>query len=351
MQRDEIISWLRQDDPSALERLWRLADTVRQENVGGEVHLRGLIEISSYCGRSCAYCGLRIENALIRRFRMSEGEILECAHEARRLGYGTVVLQSGEDFALDAGKVARLIRRIKNELPGMAVTLSLGEREPEELALWRESGADRYLLRFETSNRELYDRIHPGLGDKPSDRFLILRGLRELGYEIGSGALIGIPGQSYSDLAEDVLAFDRLDLDMIGSGPFIPHPDTPLGGLNGAEVPRAENQVPNDELTAYKVIALTRIVCPRANIPSTTALAVLNRESGRELGLRRGANVVMPNLTPRQYRGLYTIYPGKTCLNEVENYPGAIREKIEAIGRTAGTGRGDSPRHAAPAMN
>jgi biotin synthase len=178
----------------------------------------------------------------------------------------------------------------------------------------------------------------------PSDRPAILRKLKELGYEVGSGAMIGIPGQTYDDLARDVALFGELELDMIGCGPYLMHPDTPLGSPDFRPVPPGDEQVPGDELTSYKVIALARLTCPRANIPSTTALATLNRVDGRELGLVRGANVIMPNLTPPQYRALYQIYPNKACLHETaDECSGRVRGRIESIGRTVGSGRGDSP--------
>ncbi|HKZ16610.1 MAG TPA: [FeFe] hydrogenase H-cluster radical SAM maturase HydE, partial [Geobacteraceae bacterium] len=228
MKKHEIIDWLRTKDEAVLEQLWQMADGVRRQNVGEDVHLRGLIELSNICARDCAYCGIRAGNTELERYRMPEEEILECAHEAVSFGYGTVVLQSGEDHGIDNDWISNLIRRIKKETD-LAVTLSLGERTDEEYKEWKEAGADRYLLRFETSNRQLYDRIHPPLPGKHSDRISILRRLRELGYEIGSGVMIGIPGQTYDDLANDIEIFRTLNLDMIGVGPYIPHHDTPLG--------------------------------------------------------------------------------------------------------------------------
>ncbi len=346
MNRAETLGWLREDDERRLEELWRRADEVRREHVGDAVHLRGLIEISNHCARECGYCGLRAPNRRIDRYRMTAEEILACARQAVQFGYGTVVMQSGEDYGIEAPWLADVIRRIKAETP-LAVTLSLGERPNADLALWRSAGADRYLLRFETSNRDLYDRIHPPLHGRPSDRIAILRSLRELGYEIGSGVMIGIPGQTCDDLASDIDLFRQLDLDMIGVGPFIAHPNTPLGRPASAMAVPDDRQVPNTERMTYKMIALTRLACPDANIPSTTALATLNLAEGRELGLMRGANVVMPNLTPPQYRCKYEIYPAKACLYETaEDCQARIRGRILAIGRTIGTGRGDSPRRA-----
>ncbi|MGD8451746.1 MAG: [FeFe] hydrogenase H-cluster radical SAM maturase HydE [Phycisphaerae bacterium] len=340
MQRDEVLNWLRETDPQRLETLWQRADDVRRRHVGPAVYLRGLIEISNHCVRSCAYCGLRAPNTSLARYRMTIDEVLTAARAAASFDYGTVVLQAGEDPQLTEKWVADLVRRIKNELP-VAVTLSLGEQNEQTLATWREAGADRYLLRFETSNRTLYDRIHPPRPGRTFDRLALLNVLRDLGYEVGSGVMIGIPGQTFDSLADDIEWFRRLDLDMIGVGPYIAHPDTPLAQAPPEPV---ADQVPADELMTYKVLALARLVCPFANIPSTTALATLNKESGRELGLSRGANVVMPNATPPEYRCLYEIYPDKACLNETaECCQLCLRGRIESMERTVGTGRGDSP--------
>jgi biotin synthase len=239
LAHDEILRWLKETDEQKLESLWLRADEMRKANVGDAVHLRGLIEISNYCVRQCAYCGLAVTNRKLERYRMTDDEILACVRQAVQLGYGTVVMQSGEDYAITADRIAGLIRQIKQTTP-LAVTLSLGERSDEDLALWKAAGADRYLLRFETSDPQLYDRIHPSLPGRKSDRFEILRQLRTLGYEVGSGVMIGIPGQTYDSLARDIEWFAKLDLDMIGVGPFIAHPDTPLGqALGGTYKPQA----------------------------------------------------------------------------------------------------------------
>jgi biotin synthase len=343
MQRHEILAWLREDDSARLAGLWQLADQTRQQYVGGEVHLRGLVEISNHCVRLCGYCGLRAGNGDLQRYRMSDGEIFECARKAVEFGYGTVVLQAGEDPELTRDGIARVVQHIKAET-SLAVTLSLGERDGEELAAWREAGADRYLLRFETSNRSLYERIHPPHpGRGPADRAAILATLRQLGYEVGSSVMIGLPGQTYDDLADDIESFGRLNLDMIGVGPYLRHPGTPLADSDLWPPAPDGQQAPASELMTYKVIALTRLMCPRSNIPATTALATLNRYDGRELGLVRGANVVMPNLTPLKYRALYEIYPGKACITESgDACCHCLAGRLQAIGRQPGQGRGDS---------
>ena len=375
MTREHILAWLREEDPARLEQLFAEADQTRRANVGDAVHFRGLIEFSNVCRRQCGYCGLRAGNLGISRYRMTEAEILDSAAQAVAFGCGTVVLQSGEDPATDTDWLARIVRHIKATTP-LAVTLSVGERPQADLLAWRQAGADRYLLRFETSDPQLFARIHPPLQGampatvpalpgsqacggkkpnsedmaakkaamppaKPCDRLAQLRLMRTLGYQVGSGVMLGIPGQRYDSLANDIVLFAELELDMIGVGPYLPHPQTPLGVLPAD----AGDQVPNTEMMTYKVIALARLVCPRANIPSTTALATVNLAQGRELGLLRGANVVMPNMTPPKYRAMYEIYPAKACIRETPaDCNGCLRGRVASIGRFVGTGRGDTQR-------
>jgi biotin synthase len=342
-ERDEILKWLGEPDPKMLAQLFAAANKVRAETVGDQVHLRALIEISNHCVRQCGYCGLRAGNLALYRYRMNSAEIIDCARQAVAMGYGTVVLQSGEDPGITAPRMADLVRRIKSETP-LAVTLSLGERDAEDLVAWRKAGADRYLLRFETSDRQLFNHIHPPSPlhpDRLSDRVGILKQLRALGYEIGSGIMIGIPGQSLASIADDILLFREMDLDMIGVGPYIPHPATPLGKDGVKPDLPADQQATAEEILVCKVIALSRLACPEANIPSTTALATINPINGRELGLQSGANVVMPNLTPAPYRALYEIYPNKACIHETgEACNRCLAGRIVALGREIGVGPG-----------
>jgi biotin synthase len=343
MERQEIINWLQCEDETKLRELWLMADAIREKHVGNAVHLRGLLEISNICARDCHYCGIRAGNDALERYRIPEEEIMACVHEAVDYNYGTVVLQAGEDYGISRQWMSSLIGRIKKET-NLAVTLSLGERCEGDLVAWKEAGADRYLLRFETSNRALYDRIHPPLPGSDSDRIALLRKLRVIGYEIGSGVMIGIPGQTWQDLADDIETFRTLNLDMIGVGPYIPHGGTPLGHNGVVQQAPQEDQVPNTEEMTYRVIALARVACPDANIPSTSALATLNTATGRELGLSRGANIVMPNLTPRKYRAMYEIYPAKACIDETAaDCRACMQRRILSIGREVGTGRGNSP--------
>jgi biotin synthase len=340
LSKSEILRWLREERPERLQDLYAQADAVRKKNVGDAVHLRGLIEVSSHCERQCMYCGLRKANRKLERYRMTRGEILECARQAVNLGYGTVVMQAGEDDGLTAEWIAGIVREIKSTTP-LAVTLSLGERSEDELRLWRAAGADRYLLRFETSDAKLYRAIHPERFAERADRLAQLRLIKQLGYEAGGGVMVGIPGQTYASLAQDVLTFRELDLDMIGIGPYIAHAETPLGTGQLRPPIDAAEQAPSTEQMVYKMIALTRMMCPTANLPSTTALATINKKHGRTQGLRAGANVVMPNLTPVKYRALYQIYPDKACIEEsATDCNQCLRGQIRSLDRFAGRGNG-----------
>jgi biotin synthase len=340
MNRQEIVAWLEETADSRLAELFHRADEVRASCVGDEVHLRGLIEISSHCERQCTYCGLRRDRRALSRYRLSDEEIFDCARLAVNLGYGTVVLQSGEDDGQTADWLTGIIRRLRATTP-LAITLSLGERPDDELVAFREAGADRYLLRFETSDPDLYRRIHPDRPGRRSDRLSLLRRLRDWGYEIGSGVMVGIPGQTIDSLASDLELFRTLDLDMIGVGPFLAHPDTPLGVRAARSEPR---QAESSEQMTLKMVALARLVCPRANIPSTTALATIDPTGGREAALLCGANVWMPNLTPVQYRESYEIYPGKACVHDdAQRCARCAAGRIRSLGRRIGVGRGDSP--------
>ena len=343
MNKTEILEWLKEDDVNKLNELWQKADDVREKNVGDEVHLRGLIEASNICVRTCCYCGINaLQGHSVPRYRMTVDEMKECVKLAVKFGYGTIVVQAGEDYGLTKDMIADFLRWVKDNSE-LAITLSLGERKEDEYVAWYEAGADRYLLRFETSDPELYRNIHPPVkGQKHVDRFEVLRMLKSIGYETGSGVMVGIPGQSYDILANDILAFNELGLHMVGIGPYISDPATSLG--RGEDVIKLDSsqQVPNTQEMTCKALALTRILCPKTNLPSTTALSTLS-DSGREQGLNCGGNVIMPNITPLEYRKLYAIYPAKSCIKEdAESFHNQIRERIEAIGRKVGQGRGDS---------
>ena len=323
MNKNEIIEIL--SDNTKNEWLFKEADRVRHENVGDEVHLRGLIEFSNICKRQCKYCGLRSENKEIERYRILKDEILTYVKSAVNMGYRTVVLQSGEDEYYDTDKMVEIIREIKKF--DIALTLSIGEKTYDEFKAFKDAGADRYLIRIETTDKKLYEAMHPHASFE--NRVRCLYDLKSLGFETGSGCLVGLPNQTIESLADDILFFKKLDADMIGIGPFIPHEQTPL-----------KDAQKGDFWLALKVMALTRINLPNINIPATTAMETLN-PNGRIIALQSGANVVMPNVTSKEYRAKYEIYPGKICINEnPEQCRGCIEGKIKAIGRTISKAKG-----------
>ena len=316
-------------DPAELDYLLQQADQKRKEVCGDEVHLRAIIEFSSYCRQNCYYCGLRKDNEKIERYQLQKEEIIKTAQMAAELGYQTVVLQSGED-QYPAAEIAEIIREIKKTTE-MAVTLSLGERDFAAYKLWREAGADRYLLKHETADQTLYEKYHPGMSF--ANRIESLKYLKTIGYQIGSGVIIGLPGQTPDILAEDLLLSQDLELDMIGSGPFIPHQETPLKGSKSGTV----------EMT-LKFTALSRLLLPLAHIPATTALGTIDAE-GRQKALKAGANVVMPNVTDSSYREKYQIYPEKICVNEeAGDCRQCIGGIISSLGRQVSQNKGHSLR-------
>lgn len=332
-ETQDLICALESTSPEADEALFAAATRVRHAHVGDEVHLRALIEFSSHCARTCAYCGLRAANRPLPRYRMEPGEIIAAAQHAASLGYRTVVLQSGEDSWYTGEAIAGIVRGIRASCD-VAITLCVGERSDEDYALWREAGADRYLLRIETSDPDLYAALHPGMSF--ANRLACLLAIKRLGYEVGSGVLIGLPGQSVETLAHDLLFLTDLGADMVGMGPFIPHPQTPLCDCDQGTV-----------AMTLRMVALARLLLPEAHIVATTALGTLD-PLGRERGLQAGANVVMPNVTPQQYRALYEIYPSKICIDETpEKCRGCIEGRIRGIGRGIACDRGTAVRRAA----
>ena len=317
MNKQDIINIL--NDDSQNKWLFNLADKVRKENVGDDVHLRGLIEFSNICKCHCQYCGLRSDNKHIERYRILPENIILYAKKATEMGYRTIVLQSGEDVFYSKEVLCEIIKEIKKL--DVALTLSIGERSYDDYKAFKDAGADRYLIRIETTDRELYKKMHPNMDF--DNRLRCLKDLKTLGYEVGTGCLVGLPGQSIESLADDILFFKEIDADMIGIGPFIPHPQTPLKTL-----------VHGDFTLALKVMALTRILLKNINIPATTAMETLN-PNGRIIALQSGANVVMPNVTSKEFRAKYEIYPNKICINEEPSQcRNCIEKKIKSIGRT-----------------
>lgn len=321
--KNEVIEILK--DNSQNDWLFSLADKIRKENVGDEVHLRGLIEFSNICKRACKYCGLRCENKDIDRYRIEPDDIIFYAQKAVDMGYKTIVLQSGEDEYYSRELLCKIIKGIKTL--DVALTLSIGERCFDDYKAFKDCGADRYLIRIETTDKELYKKMHPHMSFE--NRVRCLKDLGKLGYEVGTGCLVGLPGQTIESLANDILFFKEINADMVGIGPFIAHPHTPLKDcLNG------------DFTLALKVMALTRILLKNINIPATTAMETLN-QNGRIIALQSGANVVMPNVTTTEYRAKYEIYPNKICINEnPAQCFNCVSGKIRSIGRSVSTGYG-----------
>lgn len=314
------------DDEENQEQLLKKADSVRKRYVGDEVQLRGLIEFSNICRNNCLYCGIRKGNSVIKRYHMEEDELIETARKAANIGFKTIVMQSGEDMYYTKDRLCRIIEAIKKF--EVAITLSVGEREYGEYKSFREAGADRYLMRIETTDKELYHKLDPKMSWQ--HRYNCLMMLKELGYELGSGIMVGLPEQTTESIAEDLLFLKEIGVDMAGIGPFIPHPQTPLADCKGGTLN-----------LALRTMAAMRLLMPDINIPATTAMESLHPK-GRILALQSGANVVMPNVTEGEYRKLYELYPGKICVNDTPVHcRSCIGMKIMAIGRTIGQSYGE----------
>ena len=319
--KKEIIEILKSSD----KELFCSADETRKKHKGNNVHIRGLIEFTNICKQNCFYCGLRCENKNVKRYRLTESEILKSVEEATKEGIKTIVLQGGEDSFFSTKKICTIIEKIKEY--NVAVTLSIGEYSFNDYKSFKEAGADRYLLRIETTDEELYKQLHPKMDFK--NRIKCLHNLKELGYETGTGCLVGLPKQTIESLANDILFFKEINADMIGIGPFIPHPQTPLAFSNT-----------NNFDLALRVMATTRLILPDINIPATTAMETLKKD-GRIIALKSGANVVMPNFTSHNEKQNYEIYPNKYGINkESKNAMKELREILTSIGRSISTTKG-----------
>ena len=326
--REEITALLECDFPA--EKLYTAADRVRAKYTGEEVHIRGIIEFANICEQNCLYCGLRKGNRKLERYRMEEEEIIAVARRAEAFGYGTVVLQSGEPAPYSPSEICRLVKQIKEET-GLAITLSIGVYPLEVYRRFREAGADRYLLRFETADRELFKRLHPDISF--SARLEALEVIEAAGLQTGSGFMIGLPGQAREDMAREILFTSRLDLDMIGCGPFLAAPGTPLAG---------EKSPIFAEEVYYRVMALLRILNPLAHLPATTAFDTFSGE-GRDQILKQGGNVFMPNMTPRRFRRQYQLYPDKPCVDEhASDCAGCVQGRLARLDRKMASGPGHS---------
>lgn len=308
--------------------LFGMANNIRKSYCGDEVHIRGIIEFSNYCRCECIYCGINKMNKALTRYRMDLDEIIETAQKAYKTGYRTIVLQSGEDSFYTQDRITKLITEIK-KIGDIAITLSIGERKNEEYQEWFKSGADRYLIKHETADYHLYNKLHPCSNYK--DRILSLKQLKEVGYQIGSGFIVGLPGQTMKIIAKDLLLLDYLKVDMAGIGPFIPHPQTPLG----------LNETGSSFLT-LKTIAIARILLKDTHLPATTALKVANNKD-MERAFSVGANVTMHKLESLSYRELYNIYPNKVDNNQsIEHERRGLEDLILKLGRKIADSTGES---------
>lgn len=330
--RDDLIYLLKLEDRQKLDKLFESAYALKLRYCGNYVNLRGLIEIGSVCAKDCLYCGIRKSNPKPERYQLSFEEVVRTAKEIFEKQYGSLVLQSGEiESERHTQFIADILEAVGKFSQGrLGITLSLGEQEEPVYRRWREAGAHRYLLRIETSNPELYAQLHPA-SHSYQRRLKCLRTLRGLNYQTGSGVMIGLPGQTAEDLADDILFFQNEDLDMIGMGPYIPHHDTPLGKNIELSAEFKQTQL----LKGLKMIACTRLLLHDVNIAATTALQTLHPQ-GRELGIKAGANVMMPNATDTRWRASYQLYENKPnlyenseqSLNGLARSLAAINEKI-----------------------
>lgn len=330
LSKEEFVALIGGRTPELGEYLFEKARRIRQEHYGNDVYLRGLIEFTNYCKNDCYYCGIRRSNSRASRYRLTKEQILACCEEGYSLGFRTFVLQGGEDGYYTDGLLVGIIRDIKARYPDCALTLSIGERSYESYKALYDAGADRYLLRHETADPEHYGRLHP-----PSltleARKKCLSDLKDIGYEVGSGFMVGSPGQTPEQLAEDLLFLHELQPQMVGIGPFIPHHDTPF----------ASEQSGTAELTLF-LIGLIRLMLPAVLLPATTALGTID-PLGREKGILAGANVVMPNLSPREVRDKYLLYDNKICTgDEAAECRRCLEGRISGIGYRIVVDRGDS---------
>lgn len=320
------------EDKATADLLKEEAVNLRKQYYGDKVYTRGLIEFTNYCKNNCYYCGIRRGNPHAERYRLTEEEILECCRQGYELGYRTFVLQGGEDPYYTDERMEHIIRAVKQEFGDCALTLSVGEKSYESYRRFKDAGADRYLLRHETADETLYGSIHPS-EMKLKNRKQCLFDLKSLGYQVGAGFMVGIPGQTIFHLAEDLFFLQELQPEMVGIGPFIPHHDTVY----------AKEKAGSVDLTLF-LLSVIRIMLPKALIPATTALGTMDPR-GREKGLAAGANVVMPNLSPVRNRKLYELYDNKICTGEeAAECVGCLKRRVESAGYRLVEERGDALR-------
>lgn len=330
LTRAEYVELIENRTDKSAEYLFSLARAVREEHYGKEVYTRGLVEFSNYCKNDCLYCGIRKSNLNAQRYRLTKAEILECCIEGYELGFRTFVLQSGEDASYSDDDICEMIRMIKGRFSDCAITLSIGEKSRESYQKYFDCGAERFLLRHETANYEHYSKLHPS-NLTAENRQKCLRDLKEIGYQVGTGFMVGSPYQTAENLAEDMEFITNFQPHMVGIGPFISHKDTPF----------AQEKSGNFELTLF-MLGLLRLALPKVLLPSTTALGTINPQ-GREMGIMAGANVVMPNLSPTSVRKKYLLYDNKICTgDESAQCVACMERRMNSIGYHTVVARGDS---------
>ena len=330
LNREEWIQLIEGRTPKLAQYIFEKARKIRQAYYGTDVYIRGLIEFTNYCKNDCYYCGIRRSNSRAHRYRLSEEQILRCCHQGYTLGFRTFVLQGGEDGYFTDERMVNLVKEIRKNYPDCAITLSIGERSYDSYLALFEAGADRYLLRHETWDEEHYRLLHPpALSAK--HRQQCLWDLKKIGYQVGTGYMVGSPFQTAENLADDMLFLEKLNPQMVGIGPFIPHHDTPFKDQAAGTL----------ELTLY-MLGLIRLMLPKVLLPATTALGTID-EKGRELGILAGANVVMPNLSPENVRKDYLLYDNKICTgSEAAECRMDLENRMHAIGYHVVCHRGDS---------
>ena len=330
LTKEEWVELIEGRNAELAEYLFALAREERHHYYDHDIYVRGLIEFTNYCKNDCLYCGIRKSNSNAKRYRLSEEDILSCCRTGYELGFRTFVLQGGEDGFYTDAKLVHIISRIKELYPDCALTLSIGEKSRESYQAYYDAGADRYLLRHETANATHYAKLHPALLSA-ANRQQCLWDLKDIGYQVGTGFMVGSPYQTAEHLAEDLLFIKKLNPHMIGIGPFIPHHDTPF----------ADEKAGTLELTLF-MLGLLRLMLPKVLLPATTALGTIHPK-GRELGIQAGANVVMPNLSPVSVRKDYSLYDNKICTgDEAAECRFCLERRMQSIGYNIVTSRGDS---------
>ena len=329
----ELLKLITSTEADTNQLLAAAADKIRQQYYGKKVYIRGLIEFTNYCKNNCYYCGIRAGNAHAQRYRLSKEQILDCCAEGYKLGFRTFVLQGGEDPYFTDERICEIVAAIRQQHPDCAITLSIGEKEKASYQAYFEAGANRYLLRHETADAEHYAKLHPA-SMSLANRKRCLFDLKEIGYQVGSGFMVGSPYQTPQNLLADLRFLQKLQPDMIGIGPYITHEQTPF----------ADKKNGTAEQT-LRMLSILRLMFPYALLPSTTALGTIH-PTGRELGLKAGGNVVMPNLSPVNVRKLYELYENKICTGEeAAQCRGCLEARVRLAGYEIVTDRGDVARN------